>query len=120
MQSNARTKQLKAKYSVFASQFFKAFQVFCKENNVNPDMKNFEVLQAFYRQKNTAKALNAELKKDSRRSKKLAKEILSKVVRPNAVQYNKGFNLIDGDTLVGQKPVHDKTQVREEEYLVIQ
>ncbi|MGL4518664.1 MAG: hypothetical protein ACRCUJ_02895, partial [Phocaeicola sp.] len=120
MQSTNRTKQLKAKYAVFASQFFKAFQVFCQENSVSPDMKNFEVLQAFYRQKHTAKALNTELKKDSRRNKKVAKGILSKVVRPNTVQYNKGFDLINGDTLVEQKPISDKTQVCEPEYLTIQ
>ncbi len=87
---------------------------------MQPDMKNYELLKAFYAQKHTAKAVNSQVKLEKRRAKRNTKHHLSPRVRPNQVKYNKGFHLIDGDCLYGQKPVSDKTQIREGEYLVIQ
>ncbi|MGL4519652.1 MAG: hypothetical protein ACRCUJ_08260 [Phocaeicola sp.] len=83
-------------------------------------MKNYELLRAFYQQKRIAKPLNAELKTQAKRDRKAARTQLGTRVRPNAVKYNKGFNLINGDCLVEQKPISDKTQVCEPEYTVIQ
>ncbi|MGL4640283.1 MAG: hypothetical protein ACRCVX_11245, partial [Shewanella sp.] len=87
--TEARRKAQKAKFATFASQFFKAFEIFCKENDVKPDMKNVDLLRAFYMQKNTAKVVNAEAKRNKKREKANIKHHLGTVIRPGAVKYNK-------------------------------
>lgn len=113
-------KSKKAKYAVFASQYRKAFELFCQEHQVKPDFTNVDLLRLFWIQKNTAKMVNKEIKLSRRADKRLKREMLSNRVRPNDVKYNKGFGLINGDCLRGQEPVSDKTQIREPEYIVIQ
>ncbi|MGL4641069.1 MAG: hypothetical protein ACRCVX_15240, partial [Shewanella sp.] len=87
MISEAKKKANKAKYATFASQFFKAFEVFCHENNVQPDMKNYDLLRAFYMQKQTAKVVNAEVIRKKKRDKANIKHHLGTRVRPGAVKY---------------------------------
>lgn len=113
-------KRKKAMYSVFASQHLLAFREFCQENEVEPDLNRYDLIQAFYLQRDKAKEVNKDLKTRAKSDRRLKRRMLSTSVSPSQVVYNKGFNLIDGDCLHGQQPVSDKTQVREGEYLTIQ
>lgn len=113
-------KAQKAKYATFASQFRKAFELFCKEHDVLPDFQDYELLKGFYTQKSIAKVVNQEIKTKAKREKRRIVQEMTTRVRPSKVRFNKGFHLIDEDCLYGQEPVSDKTQIREPKYLTIQ